>query len=123
MRSGRFSWGCMSLRVLAEADAVAIGIDDVDLPHAVRLHVHWSAVDGNAALFQRGDLGGEIFEPDVHVPHAVRAVRLRFRRPLGEREHQFEAVAMHHGETRRLTPYTRLPESQFPAIEVDGALQ
>src|SRR5947207_94139 len=76
MRSGTLSCACMLPHVLCEADAVAIGIDDLDLTHGVRQRRR-AAIDGHAGLVERGDLRVEIGDPDVHVPNPARSVRLR----------------------------------------------
>src|SRR5213596_1546454 len=58
----------------------------------------------------------------MYMSHAVRAVRLWLGRSFGERQHQLEAVAVDHGEARRLAPDPRLAKAEA-SVEIDRSLQ
>src|SRR5262249_46179684 len=106
--SGADSAAAARLEVLPEADAVTLGVLDLDLDHVVVGHAR-ADEHGAAGGLDGLPLGLDVVDAQVEVP-----------RPLGA-EHEVVAVAVHHGEGGRIAPERGLLVAEHADVEVGGA--
>ena len=112
------------VEVLAEAEAVAVAVEDVEIAAAVFL-----VADGadyvDAFLLELGVEGVGVVDPEVGVPGEVVGVRgagigahLAWGFELAE--HEVGSAAMDDGEAGRLAPEALVAEAELVAVEVCG---